>query len=34
MPVVEYNWFSRAQVVSGDLMTDDDNDGKSAARKI
>ena len=29
--VVEYNWFSRAKSYAGDLMTDDDNDGSTAA---
>ena len=29
--VIEYNWFSRAKSYAGDLMTDDDNDGTTAA---
>jgi hypothetical protein len=29
--VIEYNWFSRAKSYGGDLMTDDDNDGTTAA---
>jgi len=29
--VIEYNWFSRAKSYAGDLMTDDDNDGSTAA---
>jgi hypothetical protein len=29
--VIEYNWFSRAKSYEGDLMTDDDNDGSTAA---
>jgi hypothetical protein len=29
--VIEYNWFSRAKSYEGDLMTDDDNDGTTAA---
>ena len=28
---IEYNWFSRAKSYAGDLMTDDDNDGTTAA---
>lgn len=29
--VIEYNWLSRAKSYAGDLMTDDDNDGATAA---
>jgi hypothetical protein len=29
--VIEYNWFSRAKSYQGDLMTDDDSDGSTAA---
>jgi hypothetical protein len=29
--VIEYNWFARAKSYAGDLMTDDDNDGTTAA---
>jgi hypothetical protein len=29
--VIEYNWFSRAKSYGGDMMTDDDNDGTTAA---